>query len=114
MSPERDGGRAYSLTEVQHMAGDGKNFLQWQALDRCFDGCQLCFAEDAGLQVIMKPVIWIMTQDRYNLGDISQWHLQHANCRSADWGLQNSAERHWVIAISFNENRDPNYTDMDV
>ena len=57
MSPERDGGRAYSLTEVQHMAGDGKNFLQWQALDRCFDGCQLCFAEDAGLQVIMKPVI---------------------------------------------------------
>lgn len=27
-------------------------------------------------------------------------------------GLQYSAERHWVIAISFNENRDPDYPDM--
>ena len=49
--------------------------------------------------------IWVTSP-----GDTCSMQTAHLQTR----GLQHSAERHWVIAISFNENRDPNYPDMAV
>ena len=115
----REGGqiKSFKLNLVQNMSGDSENFFFLAAglrptvvltdVNYVLQRMQCC-------RLLWSPLyeLWHKTDTIWVTSPGDTCSMQTADLQTG--GLQHSAERHWVIAISFNENRDPKYPDMAV